>query len=110
MNCKDRIISEDIYDYILEDIPGIMEDIKENAYGCAERINSQWIIAHGELPIERKLNISSLGYYTIPKLFGLMQNDEFEPDTTAVDEIEHVESAKDIIANDIEHYIDKFCK
>lgn len=35
---------------------------------------------------------------------------ELENKTTAVDEIEHVDSAKDIIANDIEHYIDKFCK
>lgn len=35
---------------------------------------------------------------------------ELENKTTAVDEIEHVDSAKDIIANDIEHYINKFCK
>ena len=30
--------------------------------------------------------------------------------TTAVDEIENAESAKSIIADDIEHYINKFCK
>ena len=33
-----------------------------------------------------------------------------ENKTTAVDEIENAESARDIIANDIEHYINKFCK
>ena len=35
---------------------------------------------------------------------------ELENKTTAVDEIENAESARDIIANDIEHYINKFCK
>lgn len=35
---------------------------------------------------------------------------ELENKTTAVDEIEHAESAKDIISNDIENYIEKFCK
>ena len=35
---------------------------------------------------------------------------ELENKTTAVDEIEDVESAKTIIANDIEHYVNKFCK
>ena len=35
---------------------------------------------------------------------------ELENKTTAVDEIENAESAKSIIADDIEHYINKFCK
>ena len=35
---------------------------------------------------------------------------ELENKTTAVDEIEHVDSAKEIIENDIEHYINMFCK
>ena len=30
--------------------------------------------------------------------------------TTAVDEVEDVYAAKEIIAADIDHYIDKFCK
>ena len=35
---------------------------------------------------------------------------ELENKATAVDEIENAESAKAIIASDIEHYIDTFCK
>ncbi|MCI8776265.1 MAG: inorganic diphosphatase [Oscillospiraceae bacterium] len=35
---------------------------------------------------------------------------ELENKTTAVDEIENAESAKNIISADIDHYIDKFCK
>ena len=35
---------------------------------------------------------------------------ELEHKTTAVDEVEDVYSAKEIIAADIEHYIEKFCK
>lgn len=35
---------------------------------------------------------------------------ELENKTTAVDEIEDVDVAKEIISADIDHYIDKFCK
>ncbi len=35
---------------------------------------------------------------------------ELEHKTTAVDEVEDVYAAKEIIAADIDHYIDKFCK
>ena len=35
---------------------------------------------------------------------------ELENKTTAVDEVEDADTAKQIIAADIEHYIDKFCK
>jgi len=35
---------------------------------------------------------------------------ELENKTTAVNEVEHVEIAEDIIANDIESYIENFCK
>ena len=35
---------------------------------------------------------------------------ELENKTTAVDEIEDVDVAKEIISADIDHYIEKFCK
>ena len=35
---------------------------------------------------------------------------ELEHKTTAVDEVEDVYAAKEIIAADIDHYIEKFCK
>ena len=35
---------------------------------------------------------------------------ELENKTTAVDEVDHAEIAEDIIAHDIERYIENFCK
>ena len=35
---------------------------------------------------------------------------ELENKTTAVNEVDHADTAKEIIAGDIENYIDNFCK
>ena len=84
MACDFDITKENIYDYIIEDTPGADEAIKALSGICSQRADSQWIIAHGELPDNRQLNISSLGYFTIPKLYGLMEGDA---DISALDEI-----------------------
>ena len=84
MACDFDITNENIYDYIIEDTPGADEAIKALSGICSQRADSQWIIAHGELPDNRQLNISSLGYFTIPKLYGLMEG---EADISALDEI-----------------------
>ena len=84
MACDFDITKENIYDYIIEDTPGADEAIKALSGICSQRADSQWIIAHGELPDNRQLNISSLGYFTIPKLYGLMEG---EADISALDEI-----------------------
>ena len=84
MACDFDITKENIYDYIIEDTPGADESIKALSGICSQRADSQWIIAHGELPDNRQLNISSLGYFTIPKLYGLMEGDA---DISALDEI-----------------------
>ena len=84
MACDYDITKENIYDYIIEDTPGAKEAIEALSGICSQRADSQWIIAHGELPENRQLNISSLGYFTIPKLYGLMEADV---DISALDEI-----------------------
>ncbi|MBS5258800.1 MAG: hypothetical protein KHY43_05445, partial [Lachnospira eligens] len=84
MACDFDITKENIYDYIIEDTPGADEAIKALSGICSQRADSQWIIAHGELPDNRQLNISSLGYFTIPKLYGIMEGDA---DISALDEI-----------------------
>ena len=74
VDCSRQIIAEDIYDYIVVNIP-IIHDILDNSPDiCVEEVDEQWMIVHSRLPDNRELNISSLGYYTIPKIYGLMDN------------------------------------
>jgi len=71
--CSDMIIDEDIYDYIVVNLPIISEILENSQDICVEVVDDQWIIVHSALPDNRELNISSLGYYTIPKIYGLME-------------------------------------
>ena len=63
MACDFDITKENIYDYIIEDTPGADEAIKALSGICSQRADSQWIIAHGELPDNRQLN-STQGIYS----------------------------------------------
>ena len=65
------IIDEDIYDYIVVNLPIISEILENSQDICVEVVDDQWIIVHSALPDNRELNISSLGYYTIPKYMDL---------------------------------------
>ena len=71
MACDFDITKENIYDYIIEDTPGADESIKALSGICSQRADSQWIIAHGELPDNRQLNISSLGNFLFQSYMGL---------------------------------------
>ena len=65
MACDFDITKENIYDYIIEDTPGADEAIKALSGICSQRADSQWIIAHGELPDNRQLNkLSGVFYYS----------------------------------------------
>jgi len=67
-DCTFDIDDENVLDYIVQDIPGIEEEILSIPTVCAQRADASWIIAHGPLSEDRQLNISSLGYFTIPKI------------------------------------------
>ena len=62
MACDFDITKENIYDYIIEDTPGADEAIKALSGICSQRADSQWIIAHGELPDNRQL--AGVFYYS----------------------------------------------
>ena len=74
--CSRMITDEDIYDYIVVNIPIVSEILENNPDICVEEVDEQWIIVHSRLPENRELNISSLGYYTIPKIYGLMEQSD----------------------------------
>lgn len=72
-NCSEMIVNEDIYDYIVSNLPGIINMLNNNPEVCFEQIDDKWIVAHSTFPSERQFNISDIGYYTIPKIYGLMR-------------------------------------
>ena len=71
--CSKMIMDEDIYDYIVVNIPIVSKIFENNPDVCIQQVDEQWIIMHSRLAENRELNISSLGYYTIPKIYGLME-------------------------------------
>lgn len=79
MDCNEMIVSEDINDFIIEYNPSAayFEEISEEV--CFQRVNASWIIGYAKLSPEYRMNISEVGYKTIPKLYGLM-------DTTSMDD------------------------
>ena len=68
------------YDYIVVNLPGINKMLQSNPDVCIQKVDDQWLVAHSRLPDDRDFNISDLGYYTIPKLYGLM-------DTSSIDAV-----------------------
>lgn len=84
MACDFDITADNIMDFIIEDTPVVNEEIARISGICSQRVSDQWLIAHGPLSEDKQLNISSLGYFTIPKLYGLMEE---TADISALDEI-----------------------
>ncbi|MBQ4283821.1 MAG: S8 family peptidase [Lachnospira sp.] len=78
MNCSEMIVSEDIQDFIIEYTARGFElnDISDEV--CFQPVNENWEIGYAKLPVQYRMNVSELGYHTIPKLYGLM-------DTTSMD-------------------------
>lgn len=66
MNCNEFITSEDYIDYIAQNVR-VPSEIK-----CRINVDENWSIIYGESSKEPNLDIGSLEYRTIPKLYGLM--------------------------------------
>lgn len=76
--CEKNIYSEDIIDYIIENITASLEDFENQDFECYQPVDSHWLIAYGPLRPGKSLSVSSLGYFRIPKVYGLS-------DTTSMD-------------------------
>lgn len=92
--CEENIFSEDILDYIIENIPASIEGIEKQEFACFQPVDSHWLIAYGPLRADKSLTVSSLGYFRIPKVYGLSEitpqqlSEPVEaprPDTTSMD-------------------------
>ena len=82
--CQSLILSEDAKDYIIRynsDAYRRLAGVKE---ACVQCLDETWCIAHtsGNTDIDRL--ISDSGYYSIPKLYGLMQSDSSNYDESGI--------------------------
>jgi hypothetical protein len=59
--CSEMITDEDIYDYIVVNLPGINKMLQSNPDVCIQKVDDQWLVAHSRLPDDRDFNISDLG-------------------------------------------------
>lgn len=74
LSCENIITSEDYWDMIIK-----RKNYADDAAPlCFQDVNSEWRIEYRERIEGRRLSFSEYGYFTIPKLYGLM-------DTTAMD-------------------------
>lgn len=73
MACKQNIVSEDYIDLLIR-YRNSMERAEEFYSGyCRQIINDSWFVLYTPVPGMAELNFETLGYYTIPKLYGLME-------------------------------------
>lgn len=77
-DCNSLIMSEEVEDFIVEYNPAIYNIAQSGENSCAVRVNQNWMVAYGASEGMYRMDVGDLGYYTIPKLFGLM-------DTTSLD-------------------------
>lgn len=73
------IVSEEIQDFIIEYNPSMMYFGEASGDACFQTVNANWVIGYAQLSSMNRMNMSDLGYKTIPKLYGLM-------DTTSMDD------------------------
>ena len=51
--CSEMITDEDIYDYIVVNLPGINKMLQSNPDVCIQKVDDQWLVAHSRLPDDR---------------------------------------------------------
>ncbi|MDO5381599.1 MAG: S8 family peptidase [Eubacteriales bacterium] len=76
-SCTENITREGRYDYIIENRPEYYESINMNPNLCVQMADNRWLIVHSVLPYS-DLNLSALGYSTIPKLYEVMDTSSIE--------------------------------
>lgn len=73
MACKQNIISEEYVDLLIR-YRNAMEKAEEFYSGyCRQVIDDSWFVLYVPIRETRPLNFGTQGYYTIPKLYGLME-------------------------------------
>ena len=76
-DCSSLIVSEETGDYIIEYNSLYFEQIQRQDGVCISCINDTWCILYTNYPGSRNINIQQ-GYYSVPKLYGLMDTTSFD--------------------------------
>ncbi len=77
MDCSELIVSQDTQDFIIENRLTELEIDYSDVQGCYQDVNENWRIGYGDLA-QAEMNISTLGYQTVPKLYGLADSTNME--------------------------------
>lgn len=76
--CRLDHSSEDVREYIAQLIPENVERISQEERACVVSVTKQWDIIYSDLPSDRAFNVSGLGYFTIPIIYGLMDTSSMD--------------------------------
>lgn len=76
-DCSSLIVSEETGDYIIEYNSLYFDRISQLDNVCLKCVNDTWCILYSDYPGSRDIDIRQ-GYYSIPKLYGLMDTTSFE--------------------------------
>lgn len=77
MDCKNKIYSNNVYDYITDFPIGSIENYEPGF--CYTDVGSQYNILYINREAIPNLDVAFFEYQSIPKLYGLMQNRSFDP-------------------------------
>lgn len=78
MECSEIITDENIYDFIFENNPRILDINPITDQSCIERVDDNWSVGYGTLWPGYQMNVGDLGYQTIPKLYAPVDTTSME--------------------------------
>jgi len=89
MDCKEMILSNNIYDYITDFPINAIENYTPPF--CYDDIEGQYNVLYINKSIIPNLDVAFFAYQNIPKLYGLMQEGSFDPASLIVSGITQVQ-------------------
>ncbi len=73
--CQNLIMSEEARDFIIRYNSETYRQIKSMPDTCIQCVDETWCLAHTANDVDVSRFIAEKGYYSVPKLYGLMQTD-----------------------------------
>lgn len=77
-DCNELIISEEARDYIVEQDSSYFKQLTQMEGICLKCVNDTWCLLYTENIAAQEIRIGREGYYSIPKLYGLMDTTSFD--------------------------------
>ena len=77
-NCNELIMSEDSRDYIVEYNTVVFQELTQTGEICLQCINDTWCLLYAENTNNTEISVGRDGYYSIPKLYALMDTTSFD--------------------------------